>query len=37
MPTISNAALTISTNRAQDQATVRVTCDIEFTQVESMR
>ena len=34
MPTISNAALTINTNKPQDQATVRVSCDIEFTQVE---
>jgi hypothetical protein len=34
MPTLSNASLSVNTNRPLDQATVRVGCDIEFTEVE---
>jgi hypothetical protein len=34
MASITNAELTITTNRPQDQASVVVTCDIAFTEVE---
>jgi hypothetical protein len=34
MPTVKNAELSITTDRPRDQATVIVTCDIEFTEVE---
>ena len=34
MPTIKNAALSITTDRPRDVATVVVSCDIEFTEVE---
>lgn len=34
MPTITNAQLAITTDRPQDRATVVVSCDIEFTEVE---
>jgi len=34
MPTIKNADLAISTDRPQDRATVVVSCDVEFTDVE---
>ena len=34
MPTIKNAALSVSTDRPLQQATVVVRCDIEFTEVE---
>jgi len=34
MPTITNAEWSIRTDRPRDQATVVVTCDIEFTEVE---
>jgi len=34
VPTIKNADLAISTDRPQDRATVVVSCDVEFTDVE---
>lgn len=34
MSTISNAALTVATHRPQDDASVLVTCDVAFTEVE---
>ncbi len=34
MATITNAELTITTNRPEDRASVVVTCDVEFTEVE---
>lgn len=34
MSTINNAELTITTNRPLDEATVVVTCDVQFTDVE---
>lgn len=34
MATISNAKLTITTNRPEDRASLIVTCDVEFTEVE---
>ena len=34
MATISNAALTVTTHRPQDEASVLVTCDIGFSEVE---
>ncbi len=34
MATIRNAALTVTTDRPQDQATVIVSCDVQFTEVE---
>jgi hypothetical protein len=34
MPTISNAQLNVITHRPEDQASVSVTCDIAFTEVE---
>ena len=34
MATITNAELTITTNRPEDRASVVVTCDVGFTQVE---
>jgi hypothetical protein len=34
MATINNPDLTVTTNRPSDQASVVVTCDIEFTDVE---
>jgi len=34
MPTISNAKLTVTTNRPEDRASVIVSCDVEFTEVE---
>ncbi len=34
MATISNPTLTVNTNRPSDQASVVVSCDIQFTEVE---
>ena len=34
MPRIHHSALTIATDRPEDRATVTVSCDIEFTEVE---
>ena len=34
MPSIQNAELTIATDRLSDRATVVVSCDIQFTEVE---
>ena len=34
MPTITNAQLTVTTDRPQDRATVVVSCDVQFTEVE---
>jgi hypothetical protein len=34
MPTISNTALTVTTHRPEDDASVLVTCDVTFTEVE---
>ncbi|HET6317033.1 MAG TPA: hypothetical protein VFG86_11280 [Chloroflexota bacterium] len=34
MPTIKNAELIISTDRPSDRASVVVSCDVEFTEVE---
>jgi hypothetical protein len=34
MATINNAALTVTTDRPDDHATVIVSCDVEFTEVE---
>ena len=34
MATITNAELTVTTNRPEDRAAVVVTCDVEFTEVE---
>jgi len=34
MPNIENVELTVSTDRPQDRATVVVSCDVEFTEVE---
>ena len=34
MPTLHNASLSVTTDRPQDRATVVVTCDVDFTEVE---
>lgn len=34
MPSIENVELTVSTDRPQDRASVTVSCDVEFTEVE---
>jgi hypothetical protein len=34
MPSIQNAELTVATDRPMDRATVVVSCDIQFTEVE---
>src|SRR6185503_2105105 len=34
MATITNAELTVTTNHPEDRASVVVTCDVEFTEVE---
>ena len=34
MASITNAELTVTTNRPEDRASVVVTCDVEFTEVE---
>ena len=34
MPSIENVELTVSTDRPQDRASVTVSCDIDFTEVE---
>jgi hypothetical protein len=34
MPKLSNAMLSVNTDKSHDRATVRVTCDIEFSEVE---
>jgi hypothetical protein len=34
MASITNAELTVTTNRPEDRASVVITCDVEFTEVE---
>jgi hypothetical protein len=34
MPKLTNPTLTIATDRPQDQARIKVSCDVEFTQFE---